>query len=760
MSALLLSMAALTSVAMAQTEPVPPLTRDQVLDMVSVGVNSVDILVEAKARRLDFMLDAEVLKQLEESGADPLLLNTLGIYSIEIQSLLLDNFTYLREKSYRRVIDTSTEILKKSPRLVIAYLIRGSAHRAQSNSQAAVEDFRTAIQYHPNDCRARVLLSESLIAQDKIEDAIHELTWVLNHRSVAATLDWPTAHRLLAQAYLQRRDYKLASQHLHSALWQLPFPNPEAVELLPELEDHMSVLARLLALCPDPEIASPTAAVEIAHLMKMMASNESQQQTALLRLAEGQAALGQFDAAIVTQQAAQIISSGPASESMRERLEVYRQQQIPWMPAAESAPPSSSPFPVKSLAKAILKKMVRVEHDSAGETAANSSENPGTISPFWIGKYEVTREEWNSVMGASSIVTTPDLPVEQVSWDDCQNFLSRLNENLEPSAPRFRLPTTREWKSAAQAKATTRFYFGDDTALMGEHGWLADHSHGTLHAVGQLRENSLGLFDVYGNVAEWCEDPASATTPKSAGTLRRFIGGSYMNRLLELSPDMVGFARQNEARRGLGFRLAADGQLNEVQFSEPELVPSDATKQHRPAGINRAIEHVRQTLESEFFQRTWLQEKLFTLLYLQACVRNSQNDTDTAIANLRSLIRELPDDSLPMTHLTRCHLAWILATREGATPEHIQEARKLVETTLTRAEFKLWIGYLTFSAVLAAEGDQDGAVRRATQAEDQAPVAFKPLCTVQLKALREKQISSSRQFPVPPSIAPVAVVEQ
>ncbi len=758
MQALLLTMVVLTSVARAQTEPVPPLTLDQVLDMVSVGVNSVDILVEAKARRLDFVVDAKALEQLEESGADPLLLNTLGVYSREIETLLVDNYVYLREKSYRRMIETNTEILRKSPRLVRAYLIRGSAYRAQSNSKAAEEDFRAAISYHPNNCRARVLLGESLIAQGKIEDAIHELTWVLNHRSAAATQDWPTAHRLLAQAYLHRRDYKQASQHLHIALWQLPFPNPEAVELLPELEDHMSVLASLLALCP--EIASPADAVEIAQLMKMMASNESQQQAALLRLAEGQAALGQFDAAIATQQAAQIVSTGPASELIRERLEMYRQHQIPRLPAAESESSSESPLPTKSLAKSFLQRMVRIEDRPAGEPTENSTTNPGSIPPFWIGKYEVTLGEWNSLMKDSDS-TAMDLPVERVSWDDCQTFLNRLNEKSGPNAPRFRLPTIREWKVAAQARASTRFYFGDDKALIGEHGWLADHSGGMLHSVGKLHDNSLGLYDVYGNVAEWCEDDATpASNPKPAITLRRFVGGSYLNRLQELSPDMTGFARQNEVRRGLGFRLAADGTADEAKLTES--APSDAANPTSPphsAGLSRAIENVRQTLESEYFQRPWLQQKLFTLLYLQACVRNSQNDSDTAISNLRALIRELPDDALPMTHLARCHLAWILATREGATDEQIQEARKLVETTLTRAEFKLWIGYLTFSAVLAAEGDHEGAIRRVTQAEDLAPAAFKTICAAQLKALRENKISTSRQFPVSPSISPATVVE-
>jgi hypothetical protein len=108
-------------------------------------------------------------------------------------------------------------------------------------------------------------------------------------------------------------------------------------------------------------------------------------------------------------------------------------------------------------------------------------------------------------------------------------------------------------------------------------------------------------------------------------------------------------------------------------------------------------------------------------------------------------------------HLTRCHLAWIQCTREGATPEQIAEARRIVETSLSRSEFKLWIGYLTQSSVLVAEGNFADATRRATQANDLAPLQFKEICASQLKAIEQRKSAMSRQFPVSPAISPATV---
>jgi len=109
-------------------------------------------------------------------------------------------------------------------------------------------------------------------------------------------------------------------------------------------------------------------------------------------------------------------------------------------------------------------------------------------------------------MGNNPSRFTGDLnqPVEQVSWEDVQEFLRKLNER-EKGKP-YRLPTEAEWEYAARAGATTAYCFGDDTERLREYAWYDKNSGGTTHPVGQLKPNAWGLYDMHGNVWEWVQD--------------------------------------------------------------------------------------------------------------------------------------------------------------------------------------------------------------------------------------------------------------
>jgi formylglycine-generating enzyme required for sulfatase activity len=125
--------------------------------------------------------------------------------------------------------------------------------------------------------------------------------------------------------------------------------------------------------------------------------------------------------------------------------------------------------------------------------------------PFYLGKYPVTQEQWEAVMGKNpSEFKGPKHPVENVSWADCQEFLKKLNARV--TGPTFRLPTEAQWEYACRAGSKTRYYFGDDEEKLGEYAWYQKNSDGHTHPVGMKKANAWGLHDMHGNVAEVCGD--------------------------------------------------------------------------------------------------------------------------------------------------------------------------------------------------------------------------------------------------------------
>ena len=126
------------------------------------------------------------------------------------------------------------------------------------------------------------------------------------------------------------------------------------------------------------------------------------------------------------------------------------------------------------------------------------------VSGFYLGRYPVTQDLWESIMGNNpSGYKGPQHPVENVSWEDAQAFLKQLNKKTKSS---YRLPTEAEWEFAARGGIHTEEYLYSGSDKLSEVGWYADNAGIGTQAVGQLLENELGLFDMSGNVLEWCED--------------------------------------------------------------------------------------------------------------------------------------------------------------------------------------------------------------------------------------------------------------
>ncbi len=133
------------------------------------------------------------------------------------------------------------------------------------------------------------------------------------------------------------------------------------------------------------------------------------------------------------------------------------------------------------------------------------------LQGFWMGKYEVTQAQWETVMGNNPArFKDANRPIEQVSWNDAQEFLKKLNAAsvgaLHVTPLQFRLPSEAEWEYAARAGTQTAYSFGDDPNQLGDYAWYAVNFGGESHPVGQKQSNALGLYDMHGNVWDWIAD--------------------------------------------------------------------------------------------------------------------------------------------------------------------------------------------------------------------------------------------------------------
>jgi len=205
--------------------------------------------------------------------------------------------------------------------------------------------------------------------------------------------------------------------------------------------------------------------------------------------------------------------------------------------------------------------------------------------PFFLGIHEVTQGQYQAVMGEnpSQFKGSDDLPVEQVSWLDAVLFCNKLSEQ-EKKTPfyrinvtevtiaggnGYRLPTEAEWEYACRAGSTTLYPFGDDVSKLGDHVWFGDNSDSKTHPIGQKRPNAWGLYDMLGNVWEWCADwydekyyalPASVAVdppgpPKAS--YRVFRGGSWSSYAWSCRPAFRSRGAPESRNNYLGFRVAA-----------------------------------------------------------------------------------------------------------------------------------------------------------------------------------------------------------
>jgi formylglycine-generating enzyme required for sulfatase activity len=269
-----------------------------------------------------------------------------------------------------------------------------------------------------------------------------------------------------------------------------------------------------------------------------------------------------------------------------ERFQTDRKVSSPLQPAATS--------PTANTGEALPVKVLSSDHERAfdlggavkiefilvpaglfmmGEEGTTAWESPvhevKITKPFWIGKYEVTQEQWQAIMGSNpSHFKGPRNPVENVSWDNCHAFLKKLNEKFGNSGVKFSLPTEAQWEYACRAGSTTRYSFGEDESSLQDYAWIPDNSEQATHPVGQKRPNAWGLYDMYGNVLELCADwlgpayyaesPIDDPPGPATGTLPVVRGGAFTSEKAALecrSAGRVGCPSAATRAMWMGFRV-------------------------------------------------------------------------------------------------------------------------------------------------------------------------------------------------------------
>ncbi len=200
---------------------------------------------------------------------------------------------------------------------------------------------------------------------------------------------------------------------------------------------------------------------------------------------------------------------------------------------------------------------------SEKERSDNETQHEVTLTtPFYMGKYEVTQEQYEAVMGnnPSAFDKGAKLPVTDVSWEDCQEFIKKLNAKTNGG---YRLPSEAEWEYACRAGTTTAYSFGDNITAKD-----ANYNIGVKIvkpvAVGGYKPNAFGLYDMHGNVWEWCEDWYAAYPKESvidpngpaAGKRRVLRGGSFFSDASDVRSSARFYNELTSRDGSFGLRLA------------------------------------------------------------------------------------------------------------------------------------------------------------------------------------------------------------
>jgi formylglycine-generating enzyme required for sulfatase activity len=213
-------------------------------------------------------------------------------------------------------------------------------------------------------------------------------------------------------------------------------------------------------------------------------------------------------------------------------------------------------------------RFVMGDSDADGEAGGDAPRHEVTLTkPFYIGATEVTRAQWEKVTGVqrSTFFPGPDMPINFITVYDAEAFIKALNK-AEPEAA-YALPTEAQWEYAARAGVKSDFVTGSDVKALEQAGWVLSNAGDTLHPVGQKAANAFGLFDVHGNVWEWCSDdydpagyrmgePVNPTGPtRSLYGYQVLRGGSIYYGEKAAALGNRAFYQASRSEKHIGFRV-------------------------------------------------------------------------------------------------------------------------------------------------------------------------------------------------------------
>lgn len=201
------------------------------------------------------------------------------------------------------------------------------------------------------------------------------------------------------------------------------------------------------------------------------------------------------------------------------------------------------------------------EDEGVGDSDESPKHKVTITQPFYLGKYEVTQEQWMTIMGNNPSTFKGKMnPVDTVSWEDCQIFIQKLSEK---TGQKFSLPTEAQWEFACRAGTTTPWSFGENEDIAGDYAWINENSNKTTNPVGSKEPNAWGIYDMYGNIQEWCADwytnkyqIENSTDPigPSSGDSRIVRGGGWGENTIDIRSSYRNCNGPDGKNDGIGFR--------------------------------------------------------------------------------------------------------------------------------------------------------------------------------------------------------------